>query len=181
MLPANESSTSGSECAGLGSALDDMSFGSLRSSRGVPNALQCRHVQLHASIRHERTERPGRADNTGGQRVRQNIHCCYETGLMTLFRSVLIKLFVFTVCLGMVPVVSYFASLRYFWNGIAIYAVHSGSHTHPRKLDVCSNHLRGSSKHSPCSVHSFLHYGRPAKQNNYTTNPTGNKKGEIIH
>jgi len=36
--------------------------------------------------------------------------------------SVLIKLFVFTVCLGMVPVVSYFASLKYIWNGNSTYA-----------------------------------------------------------
>ncbi|KAF8735033.1 hypothetical protein AX14_002847 [Amanita brunnescens Koide BX004] len=36
--------------------------------------------------------------------------------------GVLIKLFVFTLSLGMVPVVSYFASLKYLWSGNSTYA-----------------------------------------------------------
>ncbi|KAF8631521.1 hypothetical protein AX15_002281 [Amanita polypyramis BW_CC] len=36
--------------------------------------------------------------------------------------SVLVKLFVFSLSLGMVPVVTYFASLKYIWNGSSTYA-----------------------------------------------------------
>ncbi|KAK2466125.1 hypothetical protein APHAL10511_001767 [Amanita phalloides] len=36
--------------------------------------------------------------------------------------GVLIKLFIFTLSLGMVPVVTYFASLKYIWHGDSTYA-----------------------------------------------------------
>ncbi|KNZ79909.1 Vacuolar ATPase assembly integral membrane protein VMA21 [Termitomyces sp. J132] len=38
------------------------------------------------------------------------------------FRSVLIKLILFSLSLGLVPITSFFASQRYMWNGNSTYA-----------------------------------------------------------
>lgn len=130
---------------------------------------------------HEQAKRPGRVDYTGGRCVSIPRRC--KAVLMVFHRGVLIKLFVFTLSLGMVPVVSYFASLKYVWSGMKyeLRSKHSGSHLYPRKLYIRSNYICGSCEYSPCSVHFIFCDGRPAGQNNHSTNSARNKERTMIY
>ena len=102
--------------------------------------------------------------------------------IMVLHRGVLIKLFVFTLSLGMVPVVTYFASLKYVWSGMKheFCPKYYRSQLCPRKLYIRSNYIRGSCEYSSCSVHYIFYDGRPPGQNNHGTNPARNKEETVM-
>ena len=95
-------------------------------------------------------------------------------------RGVLAKLIIFSTLLGVLPIGSYFVSLKYYWNGELAISAHRPTLTHmARKPDVCCYHRDCRRQCCPRRLHHRV-CARGPTERDAQEDEGGIKEGQVI-